>query len=399
MKICMFARSLPAHSVGGMENHIDMLSKSLSMCGCKVDIITTAHPGGIEYETNEGVRIYYCQNTKPGKYTVSWWKESIKKFVELQDKSPYDLIHSQSAGGYYILRKRLNEKYNTPVVVSLHGTTVNEIRTKFRMTFDLRSKLSMLKNIYTYFFWDRFYIKVADAVIATSDQQLEIIKRFYHVDAEKLYLVYNGIDEHLFKNSINTTNLRNSLNIERNEQILLCVARLKKEKGIQNIIKVIPSVVKAIPKIRLLIIGDGEYKYPLMRLSKKLNVLAKINFLGFVPYNKLPYYYNVCDAFVNPTIRENGYDLTILQAMSCGKPVICSNIGSVPTVISDRVDGFLYPKNNLDALAKILINLIAQPEIRKTVGENARKKIMRKFSIKSMTEGTIKVYESILRRG
>jgi len=388
----MFVRSLPPHAVGGLEYHTQKLTEGLARCGQEISIITTAHPEGKEYEKVNGVDIYYCPKSKPGRYSFNWWKESVKTFETLHQQKNFDLVHSQSAGAYYFLRRGLNKKYNLPVVVTLHGTSLNEIRTKLKIPFDLRSKISLLKNIYTYLFWDRFYLRAADMVIATSDQQLELIKKFYPVKAENLSLVYNGIDTDLFRPE-KTSDIKKG-----DEFIILAVARLKKEKGIQNIIRALPELLKKISRVKLLIIGEGEYQPELQRLAEKLSVADRVSFLGFVPYNQLPEYYNLADIFVNPTIRENGYDLTIISAMACGKPAVCSRIGSVPTVITDGVDGFLYPKNNLSLLREIIIKLRENPQLRDSVGKNARNKAVGKFSVTGMIQKTIAVYEKVLRR-
>ena len=194
----MFARSLPAHAMGGMELHIETLSKELVRKGIEVTIISTFNPLGIEFENRSGVKIHYLKGTMPGRYEWGYLEKSAAKYAELQVIEKFDLIHSQSAGAYSVLARGMNKRFGVPAVVTLHGTSFDEIRTKLRLGLDLRSQASLLKNVYNYLFKDKKYINAADAVIATSDSQAAVIRKYYGVPEEKIILVYNGIDDKLF---------------------------------------------------------------------------------------------------------------------------------------------------------------------------------------------------------
>lgn len=396
MNVCMFVRSLLAHSIGGMELHVETLTRTLFEDGIDVTIISTSNPSGIEYEEKQGVKIYYLRNTKPGKYSKGWWINSVSAFRKIHEKEKFDVVHSQSAGAYYFLRKKLNVEYNLPVVASLHGTSIDEIKTKLRLGLDLRSKVGLIKNIFSYFFRDGFFLSKCNAIIATSDRQIEVIQKYYPVKRDNIHLVYNGIEEELFKAQAANNELQQKLNLGQAEKVILCVARLKKEKGIQNILSVFPDILKEFPKTRLLVIGDGEYRHELENMSMNLGIKQNVLFLGKMSYESLSQYFNLCDIFINSTVRENGYDLTILQGMACGKPVVVSDIGSVFSVIEHGKNGFIYPRNNIKELRKIVMNLLRDEAVRSSVGSNARKTVEDKFSLTKMAEKTVEVYNSLL---
>ena len=127
--------------------------------------------------------------------------------------------------------------------------------------------------------------------------------------------------------------------------------------------------------------GKGDYMANLNNLVQKLSIGNNVIFIGNVPFESLPDYFNACDLFVNPTIRQNGYDLTILEAMACEKPVVVSNIGSVPTAIEDGVDGLLVPTGDIKKLAEAVIKVLKDQELAKRLGKAARKKLEEKFSL------------------
>lgn len=396
MKICVFGRSLPAHATGGMELHIETLTAELVKQGADVTLITTKHPSGQEFESREGVKIYYLKGTLPGRYEGGYFRKSAEKFMQLNSAEKYDVIHSQSAGAYGVLASGLNKRLNIPGVVSLHGTSVDEIKTKLRLGFDLRSKISLIKNLYNYLFKDKKYLRAADAVIATSDSQIDVIMKYYGVSREKINLVYNGIDEELFTPGLFDAVAGGKYGISKGDPVVFALARLKKEKGVQNIITVAARLKNTIPGIKLIIGGDGEYKATLIKQARGLGLTDSIQFIGRVVYSDIPGLLNISKVFVNSTIRENGYDLTIPQAMASAKPVVASDIRSVFTVIESGKNGYIYPRNDLGALEELVQKLLQDETRAKAIGIAARKTVEEKFSLRSMARNTMSVYNKIM---
>lgn len=404
LNICMLARVMPAHAKGGMQDHTLSLCEGLVESGHKVTVITTRHPDDLDHENLNGVEIFYLKETEPIEYSSSWQRESVKRFVELHSKLNFEIVHGQGSGGLPFLIQKVNLKYKIPIVISFHGTTYDEVKSIYNVmaaSGNLKTTVSSLKGIlwhlqhYASIFQP---VRRAEGVIATSNEQKDILKRMYQLSDDKLYLVYNGIDVDLFKPIAKDKTKLSKYNINENDCVLLAVARMVEEKGLQNLIKAMPLIVSQIPDLKLLLAGDGDYRFDLEKLAGELNLKEKIIFTGSVSLHDLPYLYSNCDIFVNPTIRANGYDLTILQAMASEKPVIVSDIGSIPTVIKNDENGVLVPPGNSEEIAKSVVDLISRSDFRERIGKMARKRVVEKFSLKSMTEGTIKVYRDVLEK-
>jgi glycosyltransferase involved in cell wall biosynthesis len=394
---------MPTHCKGGMQDQIWMVASKMQSMGNEVTIITTKHPDNITYDERDGVRIHYLKNTEIGKYSKTWWDESVNKFIELHIANKFDIVHSQSSGGYYFLKKKLNELYHVPAVVSLHGTSYDEIKTRINLISvrepvqSLKSLLSIIILVYKYFIYGLPLLDLADGVIVTSNEQVEITRKTYLLkNIIKIYKVFNGIDVKIFKPI--SRKMREHYALNETYNFILSIARIEKDKGIQNIIAALPIILIELPDTKLMVVGDGSYAPELRKQVKKLKIESNVIFTGMLSFESLPDYFNACDLFVNPTIRQNGYDLTILEAMACEKPVVVSNIGSVPTVIEDGVDGLLVPPGDIKKLAEAVIKVLTDKELAERLGKAARKKIVEKFSIESMVEGTIKVYEEVIRR-
>jgi len=398
MKICIFAKGLPIHCTGGVEIHIQELVDGLIKRGHHVTIITTKHPKGVEKEERENLKIYYIGD-RSLVCTQKFYKESARLFEYLHKKEHFDIVHSQSgAGRGYIMYARKT----IPIVISYHGTAIDEIRSKINVLASNVSLSAKVKSVLSLPKYVKGHVltfshpKQFDGAVATSNEQIKILKDVYKYPDDKIYTVFNGIDTETFQPSAHTT-LREKYGLEKNK-IILTVSKLQDQKGIQNIILALPRILREIKNAKLFIVGDGNYRADLERIVQKNNLEDKVIFTGTIPIQNLPEYFNTCDVFVNPTIRQNGYDLTILEAMACEKPVVVSSIGSVPTAIADGIDGILVPPGNIEKIANAVLHILQDTTGSLRLGKSAREKIIQKFNIECMIDGTIQVYQEVIQK-
>ncbi len=124
-----------------------------------------------------------------------------------------------------------------------------------------------------------------------------------------------------------------------------------------------------------------------------------MRFVGAQSLAECARYFNLCDVFVDPTLRTDGYDLTIAEAMACAKPVIVSDVGANATLI-DRAtqrEGVLIPRGDNAALAREIMRVLRDPGLSMGMGKIAREKITTQFSVDAMVRGMEKVYEEFAR--
>lgn len=398
MNICVIAKSLPTHVIGGMEIHVQELVEGILKKGHRVTVITTKHPKGIDKEEKKNLKIYYVGD-EPIKYTKKFYEESAEIFDKLNKYEKFDIVHSQSAAAIGL---QIHSKKTPPTVISFHGTSIDEIKSRINVLLSKVSLINKIKSFIMIFKLSMAHILYTihgyrfDGVVATSNEQVGILTKWHNFTLNNIYKVFNGVDIDDFKPG-NKSTVLNKYKIGNNK-LILTVSKIIEQKGIQNIILAMPDILKYDGNIKLVVVGEGDYMANLKKLVQKLSVGTNVIFIGNVPFESLPDYFNACDLFVNPTIRQNGYDLTILEAMACEKPVVVSNIGSVPTVIEDGVDGLLVPTGDIKKLAEAVIKVLKDKELAERLGKAARKKVVEKFSVESMVEGTIKVYEEVIRR-
>lgn len=390
MNICIFAKYLPIHVTGGMEIHIRDLVNGLIERGHKVSIITSHHPEGIEKEERKNLTIYYLRS-KP-KYTrEKFYLESTRLFKALNKQENFDIVHSQStlACGYVKYSKKVS-----PIVLTSHGTAQNEIKTVLERRSSLKSLLAIPIWLKIRLLDEPTIFNRADKIIAVSNELGEDIKRQYNLPEEKLVVIPNGIDTNRFK-ALNIGELKEKWGL-KDEKIILSVGKINKEKGFHLLLQAFPEVFKENKNTKLFIVGIGSYLNNLKKKASNLNISDNVVFTGRVSNEDLIKYYNLADMLVFPTLRMEGLPYVILESMACGKPVIASRIGGIPTVIESYKDGILVEPGNLKELKEKILEVLNDEELARRLAINGRNKVLREFSLDKMVEDTVKVYEKVL---
>ena len=398
---------MPAHSPGGMQDHVQTLSAGLARKGHAVSVVTSARVDGLEFQTLEGVKIYYLKGTPPGRNTNAYWFGAARKLEELQGAAPFDILHSQSVGAYGVYKRKLNRRYGLPLITSFHGTHWDVFTTSWHTDVALNNPLGVarfaalsLNLLYRYLYRDLWFTRGSDVVIATSDADPGKYRTLYRLPDTQIRKVYNGIDTELFTPCADTNQeLRQALHIPAEEKTILALARLEKDKGVQNAIAALPRILEKTPAC-LIVVGDGEYRSALTAYARDLGVESHVRFVGAQTLAECVRYFNLCDVFVDPTLRTDGYDLTIAEAMACAKPVIISDVGANSTLIdaASQRDGILIPRGDNEALTREALRVLGDAALARAMGESARAKIAARFSIGAMVDGMERVYAELSER-
>lgn len=203
----------------------------------------------------------------------------------------------------------------------------------------------------------RFIVRNSDHIITVSSFVKSNLDKLIGYNT-KAIVCPMGIDISTFIPK-DRFSLREKYNM-REKYILLFVGRLVEKKGTEYLIDAMKIVAKKLSDVKLLIIGTGNLEKKLKIKVSKLNLSSYVAFLGIKKHDELIDYFNICDLLILPAIFDKyGHTETlgmvILEAMSCGKPVIASNIGGIPESVKDGYNGLLtIPKNPADIADKIV---------------------------------------------
>lgn len=183
----------------------------------------------------------------------------------------------------------------------------------------------------------------------------------------------------------------------RNNYNLLFVGRLEKAKGVEFLIEAISLIIKKFPRTTLTIIGNGRNMTDLLNLAKKMQIEKYIQFTGWVKNKDIASYYEKASIVVIPSVWPENFPTVCNEAMSAGRPVIGTNVGGIPELIDDGVDGYLVEPENSEQIAEKVVKLFSDEKSLVEFGANARKRA-EELSIEKYVEKMEKIYERVLKK-
>lgn len=403
--ICCFTRVTFSHQLkGGMELHTRVLSTSLVKRGHKVTILTTSLEPNKELIQNEdGVEIHYLPVLTPARYCKEYLFLSAKRFIELHSRSPYDIIWSESLGAIGYI-KNIKPKERLPIFLKMQGSLCGSIMTSFRAARSLSKRWPIIfgKNLpgllLQFFKWQIPMLKESGKIVCPSPQTAYEIRKETLLKRSKLFISVNGIDVDQFRPDQNLRQEgRKTISLNKNDFLIFNVGRLSSDKGIHILLKSIALCSPQIPNLVVAIAGVGSELDKLKILAKLLGIENIVKFIGFIPNENLPAYYNASDLFVCPTVRVESFGIVIAEAMACGKPVISSASGGTKYLIEDKICGLLVPPGDIETLAKSIIKIYSTPKLATTLGKHARRRAVEHLSSERMVNDTEYVIDRLVK--
>lgn len=229
-------------------------------------------------------------------------------------------------------------------------------------------------------FIQSFVAKNADQVITPSKYFRDLVSG-WGVKPDKIRHIYNGIEDFQSENNLaSKESLRANLNISQDKTVLISSGRLLPWKGFKELINIFSNLNNE--NIELYILGDGEQESELKKLISEKGLQEKVFLPGKVNRDIMFKYLQASDVFVLNTSFES-FSFAIVEAMQVGLPILSTNVGNIPEVVEDGKHGFLVEPNNEVQIKEKLCNLIDNPDLRQSLGNNAKEQ-SKLFSIENM---------------
>jgi glycosyltransferase involved in cell wall biosynthesis len=279
----------------------------------------------------------------------------------------FDLIDAHYLYPDGVSAAMLARKFRKPLVLTARGTDVNVIA---KMPRPGRVVLKAIEQ--------------ADAVITVSAALRDALISL-GAGAAKITAIRNGVDTTLFRET-GRDETRRRLGLDG--RVLLSVGNLIPLKGHDLVIRALTRL----PNVKLLIAGAGPMRSELERLAAEIGVADCVQFLGAVPQLELPAIYSAADALVLASNNE-GLPNVILESIACGTPVIATQVGGIPEVITARGAGLLLPERSDAAIAEAVTSLFTDPPSRDATRAQAQR-----FQWSETTAAQLALFREILGR-
>jgi glycosyltransferase involved in cell wall biosynthesis len=246
-----------------------------------------------------------------------------------------------------------------------------------------------------FIFLERLTSRVTGKIIALTNSEKEDYLKFRIAEEDRFVVIFSGVKLNKFKESLfsEKQNFKKELGIPENSPIVGTVGRLVPVKGPESLIKAAKYMLSKYPDTFFIFTGDGYLKQDLENKAFKMGIKENIIFLGW--RDDAAKIISAYDVFVLPSLNE-GMGRVLVEAMALGKPIVASNIGGIPDLVTHGKNGFLVPPKNPKELAKYIQILLEDKEKREKMGL-AGKEMALNFSAENMVEKIEELYEELLK--
>lgn len=276
-------------------------------------------------------------------YNIEYFfEQAYKKFR--QEK--YELIIVENRPAYIM---KLRERTDTPCVLHLHNDFLNK---------NTKCANEMIAGY--------------DEIVSVSNYITNRVKEVNPAFSYKCHTVYNAIDTALFQKAIPAE--RESIGLKDSDFVIVYSGRLTEEKGILQLVRAIKQL-DMIPRLKLLVIGANAYgndqqRTPFMKQleGESSDIKNKIVFTGFVNYAKMPYLLKMADIAVVPSMWEEPFGLTVVEAMTAHLPLITTRSGGIPEICENNAI-IVEREGIVSSLAAAILDLYQHPEKREAMSK------------------------------
>ena len=359
---------VPSLRLGGAERQAVDLANAISSDRFNVHLITFEKDTDLLGDLNRK-KVMFSRLVRKHKFDLSFTKE-IARIIRDGD---IDIVHGTLQIAFlfgFLGRWRSGRKPR--LVCSLH-TTVNR---------------SLKDEIFDWLLFAPLLTFCAGIITVCWNQQHYWSRKFPWL-SRKMITVHNGVDLERYRDPLGSEGkgeLRASMGIEEEDFVAVMVAGFRPEKGHVFALRAIERLVREGRKIKLILIGDGERRQELEALSRSLGLGETVLWMGC---RKDPRpYLSISDVLLLSSFAVETFPLSVLEALSMGKPVIATSVGGIPEVLREGINGILVKPRDIEALHGALVRMMSDGNFRRKLAENARESVKKDFTVAEMASKT-----------
>jgi glycosyltransferase involved in cell wall biosynthesis len=368
--------STPFPPEEGIGNYIYGLSTKFIKKGHKVTIITRGSIAKTKKENIEGINIIKAPFIPIYPFYIHLHGVFVNKIIKSME-SKFDILHIHSPLTPII-------KTSIPIIATIHTPMLTDTRTRFNEARDIHSRIEKFMGRYVSYYIEKALIERAEIITTVANSVVNELRE-YGINTNNIKVLGNGVDEKLFSPSKK----------KNKDKYILYTGRLDYRKGLFDLIESSKYILKTNKDISFVIIGKGALKNKLQKKVEKIGIQKNFKFLGFVNQEKLIELYQNATLYVLPSHYE-GLPTVLLEAMSCGLPVVATSVSGNLDVIKSGKNGILVPPKSPLKLANAVLKLLDDEETKINLGKNARRTIEDNYTWNIITDNYLKYYKIII---
>lgn len=354
MKICFYnvtASFIP----GGLETYCWEVGRALVSRGHQVTIMA-GNRGGARYPEVELLVFPFRIETS--------WPNLGTRFRRLMERLSF-ARHSLGAlvrGGYDAVI--VNKPFDFPVLYRARQS-------------GLRAKTLFRSGGTDFFVADRLFANAIRYWVSASRYNARQIEARYHRPVE---VIHNGVDVERFVRASRSPGERDALGLPSDAFVVASVGRLVGWKGLRTVIEALAGLPE---RIHYLVVGEGPEREALEAHAAQRGLQGRVHFAGRIAHDALPGILSQCDALVQPSIGEEAFGISVVEAMACGLPALVSDQGGLPEIVVDGECGRLLAPGDVEAWRKAMAALAGDAPLASRLGAAARERVVREFTWKA----------------
>ncbi|EHI99327.1 glycosyl transferase group 1 [Clostridium sp. DL-VIII] len=368
-----------AQAAGGVERYMIMLLENMNKSEYR-NIVVCSYDFNIYKlkdisEVIEQVKMHRKINLFKDIIAIYKVRRLIKKY-----KPDILYMHSSKAG---MIGRLANLGLKTKVVYNPHGWAFNMRVSKIK-----QKAIALAEKILSNF---------CNRIIAISDAERESALSMDICSENKIEVIFSGIDIEKFKEITKGFTLtREMLGISKEAYVIGMVGRITKQKAPDTFIKAAVEIRKIITNAYFIIVGDGEEKKQLLKLINKNDMEENVLITGWVD-NPLEYVRLFDIAMM--LSRWEGFGLALTEYMISKKPVIATNVDSIPNLINHDINGYLVKVDDIKQIVDGVIKIHSNFEYKESLISNSFNRVIEKFNIKRVVKSHEKLFAALINEG
>ena len=391
MKVMHVASEYPPHQVYGLGRFVHHLSEAQAALGCEVHVLTNSAGGAPAEAEEKGVHVHRIHTPGPPEppdptMTVTQFNAwLLQRGVEaVESRGAPDVVNAHD-WLTTLTGSALAKLYGIPLVVTVHDTVPGK---HFGQLTPQRSFQSSL---------EAWACDNAMGVLCCSAHVREELVSYYSAKRDRVYVVPAAVRVEDFGADDHVTRVIRSVIAEPDQEVVLYVGRLDKEKGVDVLLQACSLLAGLHSRLKLVLVGDGSLKQELRQLTLQLGLDGRTLFTGYLCQRVLACLYRAADAVVCPSLYEP-FGIVALEALACGRPLIVSRSGGLAEIVTDGVDGLYCEPGSAEDLARHLYDVLSDKERAEDLGRHGAQTVRTEYTWPLAAKRTLAVYEEVRRR-